>query len=166
MPEIVQAETAYIGLGSNMGDRAAYLRAAVRALDTLTEISLVRVSSIYLSPAVGPGCQGDYYNAAAACRTALPPRALLGQLMRIENNHGRQRSIHWGPRTLDLDLLLYGEHRINAPDLQLPHPHLLVRDFVLAPLCEIAPDLRHPDGEKLSQSLAGLPQTCKKLAPF
>lgn len=162
----MQKETAYIGLGSNMGDRAAYLRAAIRALAALPGVDFLRVSSMYLSPPVGPGIQNDYYNATAACRTALRPRDLLSGLMRIEDDHARQRSVHWGPRTLDLDLLLYGQHRLDTPSLQLPHPHLLERDFVLAPLAEIAPDLRHPNGERLAKRLAELSCSCKKLAPF
>ena len=162
----MRKETAYIGLGSNLGDRAAYLRAAVRALAALPEVDFLRVSSMYLSPPVGPGRQNDYYNAAAACRTALPPRDLLDALMRIEDDHGRQRSVHWGPRTLDLDLLLYGRQRVDAPGLQLPHPYLLEREFVLAPLAEIAPDLRHPDGTRLVERLAELSCSCKRLAPF
>lgn len=137
------AATAYIGLGGNLGDAAGTLRAALDALHALPRTRLLRASRLYLTPAWGRRDQPDFINAAAALETRLAPRELLDALLGIERDFGRDRSdpgARWGPRTLDLDLLLYGDAAIDVPGLRVPHPHLHERAFVLVPLLEIAPD--------------------------
>lgn len=136
------ATTAYVGLGGNLGDAAASLRAAFDALDALPHTRLLRASRLYRTPAWGRRDQPDFVNAAAALETALSPRELLDALLAIERDFGRDRGdddARWGPRTLDLDLLLYGDAIIDQPGLRVPHPHLHERAFVLVPLLEIAP---------------------------
>jgi 2-amino-4-hydroxy-6-hydroxymethyldihydropteridine diphosphokinase len=134
---------AYVGLGANLGDAAATLRDALRELSGLEHSRLVRASSLYRSaPVDAPG--PDYLNAVAAIETALAPEALLAALQAIERGHGRVRIARNAPRTLDLDLLLYGEREIDGPGLTVPHPRLHLRAFVLEPLLEIAPQVRHP----------------------
>jgi len=134
---------AYIGLGSNLGDREKMLRGALDALREHEGIEVTAVSRFHETEPVGPP-QGKYLNAAAEIRTTLDPRKLLGALQETEDRFGRERAVRWGPRTLDLDLLLYGDVIINEPDLQVPHPHMHERLFVLEPLCEIAPHVIHP----------------------
>ena len=132
-------ETAFIGLGANLGDAAATLAAAFEALARLPQSRLVARSSLYLSQPVdadGP----DYVNAVARVDTGLSPRQLLDALLAIEHDHGRARSHRNAPRTLDLDLLLHGERVIDEPGLVVPHPRLHLRAFALLPLAEIAPD--------------------------
>lgn len=140
--------SAYIGLGSNLGDSAAVLRAAVRALADLPGSRLVRASRLYRTAAWGRTDQPDFLNAVAQLETALPARELLAAMLRIERDAGRARSAdgsdRWGPRTLDLDLLLYGEATIVEAGLHVPHPHLHERAFALAPLVEIAADVAIP----------------------
>ena len=133
---------AYVGLGGNLGDVAATLAAAFDALAALPLTDLVARSSIYRSPAWGITDQPAFLNAVAALDTALEPAALLAELLRIERAAGRERigALRWGPRTLDLDLLLYADAVIDQPGLRVPHPHLHERAFVLLPLAEIAPD--------------------------
>jgi len=134
---------AYVGLGGNVGAAEDTLRAAIRAFDVLPSTRVVRASQLYRTPAWGREDQPDFVNAAAAIETALAPRALLEALLGIERACGRERNAdgeRWGPRTLDLDLLLYGGERIDEPGLHVPHPHLHERAFVLVPLCEIAPE--------------------------
>lgn len=141
--------TAHIALGSNLGDRQATLDAAVQSLRNEAGIEVIRVSScIETAPVGGPSGQGAYLNAAAELRTTLPPFALMGVLQRIENQLGRVRTERFGPRTLDLDLLLFGMQTINAEEagiaLVVPHPRMHERLFVLEPLAEIAPFAVHP----------------------
>ncbi|WP_279361005.1 2-amino-4-hydroxy-6-hydroxymethyldihydropteridine diphosphokinase [Xanthomonas sacchari] len=138
-PASVQA---CIGLGGNLGDAAATLRAALAALDTLPQTRLLRASQLYRSPAWGREDQPDFINAAALVTTTLSAPDLLQALLDLEHRHGRQRlpGERWGPRTLDLDLLLYAEAVIDLPGLQVPHPYLHQRAFVLLPLAEIAAD--------------------------
>jgi 2-amino-4-hydroxy-6-hydroxymethyldihydropteridine diphosphokinase len=139
---------AYVGLGGNLGDAAATLRAAIDALDTLPETRLLRASRLYRTPAWGHREQADFVNAVAGLDTALEPRALLDALLDLERGFGRDRgaeAVRWGPRSLDLDLLLYGDRVIDEPGLHVPHPHLHERAFVLVPLFAIAPDLAIPD---------------------
>lgn len=141
------AATAYIGLGGNLGDAAGTLRAALDALDALPRTRRLRASRLYRTPAWGRRDQPDFINAAAALDTRLPPRDLLDALLGLERDFGRERSdegARWGPRTLDLDLLLYGDATIDVPGLRVPHPHLHERAFVLVPLLEIAPELVIP----------------------
>ncbi|MCW0403176.1 2-amino-4-hydroxy-6-hydroxymethyldihydropteridine diphosphokinase [Xanthomonas sacchari] len=133
---------ACIGLGGNLGDAAATLRAALAVLDTLPQTRLLRASQLYRSPAWGREDQPDFINAAALVTTTLSAPDLLQALLDLEQRHGRQRlpGERWGPRTLDLDLLLYAEAVIDLPGLQVPHPFLHERAFVLLPLAEIAAD--------------------------
>ncbi|MEW6755808.1 MAG: 2-amino-4-hydroxy-6-hydroxymethyldihydropteridine diphosphokinase [Candidatus Latescibacterota bacterium] len=137
-------EAAFVGMGSNLGDRWEYLRAGLADLAAVDGLSLERASSVYETDPVGPIAQPRFLNAVVCLRAELPPDKLLHQLQRIEARHGRQRELRWGPRTLDLDLLLYGRLQLHTDELVLPHPHLCERAFVLVPLCEIAPDLTHP----------------------
>ena len=140
----------YIAIGSNLDRPVDKARTAVRALADLHDSELVRVSSLYSSKPMGPADQPDYINAVALIRTTLPPLALLDALQAIELEHGRVRKENrWGPRTLDLDVLLYGDQVIDTPRLTVPHYGMKIREFVLYPLQEIAPDLVLPDGETL-----------------
>ena len=136
--------TAYIALGANLGDPAATVRAAFAALAELPDSRLLRSSSLYRTAPVGLTEQPEFINAAAALVTSLAPEALLDALFEIEARFGRQRAERNGPRTLDLDLLLYADLELDLPRLTLPHPRLHLRAFVLQPLAEIAPDLRLP----------------------
>lgn len=149
---------AYVALGSNLGDRRAHLEAAFAALAALPGTMLEARSAIFETPPFGPLGQQDYLNAVAALSTSLAPHALLESLLAIEKTRGRVRRERWGPRTLDLDLLLHGNISLNDARLTLPHPGMLGRAFVLAPLCELAPDLVF-SGRTLAQHLALLDQT-------
>ncbi|KNZ33023.1 MAG: 2-amino-4-hydroxy-6-hydroxymethyldihydropteridine pyrophosphokinase [Methylibium sp. NZG] len=143
---------AFVGLGANLGDAAAALQAALDGLRKLPLSTLVRCSSTYRSAPVdasGP----DYLNAVAELSTQLAPHELLAELQAIEQLHGRERSYRNAPRTLDLDLLLFGELTLATPTLTLPHPRLHERAFVLLPLVEIAPRLRMPGGAELADLL-------------
>lgn len=141
-PALVRA---YIGLGANLDDPVAQIRRAVTALATLPDTAVAARSSLYRSPPMGPRDQPDYVNAVAAIDTALAAEALLDALQHIERAHGRVRAgPRWGPRPLDLDILLYGERVIRGPRLTIPHPGLAERAFVLVPLAEIAPRLEVP----------------------
>ena len=148
----------YIGLGSNLAQPAEQLQAALSALADLPDSQLIAVSSLYASNPLGPADQPDYVNAVAALDTALEPLQLLDRLQQIELQQGRQRKAErWGPRTLDLDILLFGNQLIDLPRLQVPHYHLQERPFVLYPLAEIAPDLQLPDGRDLPTLLQNCP---------
>lgn len=138
--------TAYIGLGSNLGDRSGILRSALDALGEREGIQLVAVSRLIETEPEGPPDQGRYLNGAATILTSLSPRELLTAMLEIETAHGRNRSTEtrWGPRRLDLDLLMYEDQIIDEPGLVIPHPRLHQRTFVLTPLAEIAPDAVHP----------------------
>ena len=133
---------AYIGLGSNLASPIAQVRQALDELTMLPLSRLVTASSLYASRPVGPQDQPDFINAVAALETRLSPLALLDQLQALEQQHRRRRQRHWGPRTLDLDLLLYTNDHIDTPRLRVPHPHMTARAFVLAPLAEIAPSIQ------------------------
>jgi len=134
--------TAYIGLGSNVGDKAASCR---KALDLLGRIGrVVRVSSFYSTEPIGYPDQDDFINAVAELETGLSPLALLAACHVIEDELGRSRLLRWGPRTIDLDILLYGDQVMNSTELTIPHPLMAARRFVLVPLCEIAPQAVHP----------------------
>nr|VFK44206.1 MAG: 2-amino-4-hydroxy-6-hydroxymethyldihydropteridinediphosphokinase [Candidatus Kentron sp. SD]VFK49789.1 MAG: 2-amino-4-hydroxy-6-hydroxymethyldihydropteridinediphosphokinase [Candidatus Kentron sp. SD]VFK81161.1 MAG: 2-amino-4-hydroxy-6-hydroxymethyldihydropteridinediphosphokinase [Candidatus Kentron sp. SD] len=138
-------QKAYIGIGSNMGDSVATTHSALAALAGLPETILLSTSMLYRSFPLGPIYQPDFINAVSAIRTSLAPLSLLSWLQSIEQRHGRTRDgARWGPRTLDLDLLLYGELRIVEDVLTVPHPALCERAFVLYPLYEIAPELKVP----------------------
>ena len=128
----------YIGLGSNLGDREANIRAALRHLEECGRIRGVRCSTLHeTDPVGGPPGQPRYFNAVAELETTLSPRQLLARMQEIERRHGRQRDISNGPRTLDLDLLLYGEKVIDEDDLIVPHPRMWERPFVMRPLEEV-----------------------------
>ena len=138
---------AFVALGSNLGDRLALLIAGREGLAQLSETRLVGASSVYETKPVGGSPQGAYLNAVVVLDTGLIPSALLRCLLKIEASHGRRRDLEtqrFGPRTLDLDLLLYGDQCVNEPGLEVPHPRLHERAFVLEPLCEVGPDLIHP----------------------
>ena len=129
--------TAYVGLGSNLDDPARQLNTALEELRQLPDSTMTGVSSLYTSPPMGPSDQPDYVNAVCALETRLGAEGLLDHLQQIEQCHQRIRTIHWGPRTLDLDLLLYGDQSIRSPRLQVPHPGIAERAFVLLPLAEL-----------------------------
>lgn len=147
---------AYVGLGSNLGDRTAHLLLGLSALSRLPDTHLLRLSPIYETEPVGPS-QPPYLNLVAELETELPPRALLGEMLRIERAQGRERRERWGPRTLDLDLLLYGDLVLKEEDLEVPHPRLHQRAFVLVPLLDLLPEGRHPLlGQSFRELLASL----------
>ena len=148
---------AYIGLGSNLDRPVDQVLSALQKLSQIPGIKLMAVSSLYQSAPVGLTDQDDFINAVAQIKTVLEPLALLGQLQSIEQNHQRQRLIRWGPRTLDLDLLLYDQLILRTERLTLPHPQILQRRFVIEPLLEINPQIRLPDSNcPLSQVLQQL----------
>jgi len=149
---------AYIGLGSNLADPRSQLLTAFDELARLPRSRLQATSSLYRSAPLGPPDQPDYLNAVAALETKLAPLALLAELQAIEAAHQRVRGERWGPRTLDLDLLLYADQRIDLPGLTVPHPGLPERSFVLYPLAEIAPALAIPG----HGALDGLLEQCAR----
>lgn len=146
--------TAFIGLGANLADPAAQVEYAFGELARLPHTCLAARSSLYVSAPVGYDQQPDFINAAARLETGLSPRALLAALLDIEHRHGRERTFRNAPRTLDLDLLLYGAARFHEPGLALPHPRMHERAFVLEPLMEIAPELIIPGHGPLQTLLA------------
>lgn len=137
---------AYVGLGSNLQDPQAQLRLALDGLNRLPDTRVIKCSDYYLTQPVGPVPQADFVNAVCELETALQPLALLRQLLALEARAGRRREgvVRWGPRVLDLDLLVYDQEVINEPELILPHPHLTERAFVLIPFAEIAPYVHVP----------------------
>ena len=148
---------AYIGLGSNLDAPAQQLRSALQALGEIATSRLVSASALYTSDSLLPG-QPRYTNAVAALDTALAPLALLDALQAIENDQGRVRKERWGPRTLDLDILLFGDQVLDLPRLQVPHYHMHARPFVLYPLAELVPaDFQLADGRRLAQLLEACP---------
>jgi 2-amino-4-hydroxy-6-hydroxymethyldihydropteridine diphosphokinase len=147
---------AYIGLGSNLEDPQDQVERAFQELDTLANTRLLARSALYQSRAIGPE-QPDYINAVAQLETSLAPLDLLDALQAIEQAHRRVRLQHWGPRTLDLDLLLYGNDTIQHPRLNVPHPYLTQRSFVLYPLADIDPNLQLPSGQSLQTLLSQCP---------
>lgn len=134
----------FLGLGSNLGDRERNLRRSLEVLSRREGIEVLRVSRILETKPVGGPPQGDFLNAAAEIRTTLGPRGLLEELKRIEGELGRVPGVRNGPRTIDLDILLYDDLSVEEPDLEIPHPRMLERAFVLDVLVEIAPQKRHP----------------------
>jgi 2-amino-4-hydroxy-6-hydroxymethyldihydropteridine diphosphokinase len=156
---VTRETIAFIGLGSNVGDRAAHIAGAIAALGATAGIVVERVSEPIETDPVGPPGQGPYLNAAARLRTTLDPPALLEVLLDIERGHGRDRTaeVRWGPRTLDLDLLLHGPLVLDEPGLTIPHPRMHERDFVLRPLADVGPDAVHPGrGRTVRELLADL----------
>lgn len=150
---------ALIAIGSNLGDRRACLRLARRRLAGLPKTALIRGSAVYETPPVGPPGQGPYLNAAVRLETDLTPHAMLEAMQGIEREAGRDRAseVKWGPRTLDLDLLIHDGLIIDDDQLTLPHPEMHERGFVLVPLCDVARDVRHPRlGRTMGELLAGV----------
>lgn len=149
--------TAYIALGSNMGDKKAYLDGAVKAISETKGCELLRISDYICTAPYGGVEQDDFLNACLSLRTLLTPHELLGRLHEIEQAAKRERLIHWGPRTLDLDILMYDDLVMDTEDLIIPHIEMHLRDFVLKPLAQIAPWKRHPLlGLTVAQILAQL----------
>jgi 2-amino-4-hydroxy-6-hydroxymethyldihydropteridine diphosphokinase len=134
-----------LGLGSNLGDSARTLDEALARLGRHPQVELLRQSRYLQTPPVGgPAGQADYLNAAALVRTSMSPHALLIACQEIENELGRRREVRWGPRTIDIDLLLYDDLVLNEPDLTIPHPRMAERQFALEPAAEIAREMQHP----------------------
>ncbi len=142
----------YIALGSNLGDRAANLLRAVSLLKQ-RGVKIVKISDFMETEPYGVTDQPLFLNAAAQVSTTLEPLPLLKVMLQVEQDMGRVRQRHWGERNIDLDLLLYGERQLHSEELTLPHPDMLNREFVLAPLAEIAPQLRHPTAHKTIREL-------------
>lgn len=153
------ATTCLIALGSNLGDRLENLLVGVDELAIAEGVEIDTLSSLYeTAPVGGPEQQGPYLNAALTATTTLTAAELLALLHRIEASRERERTVHWGPRTLDLDLLVHGDLVSSHPELHLPHPRLHERRFVLVPVCDVAPDLVHPVlGRTMRELLAALP---------
>lgn len=148
---------AWIGLGANLGDPSSTLAAALRELHRLDELRVVTVSSAWRTPAWGVTDQPDFLNAVACLETALQPRDVLKALLAVESRLGRQRDgQRWGPRTIDLDLLVHGQATLCQPGLVVPHPRLAERAFVLVPLHSVAPDLVVPGLGRVDELLAAL----------
>lgn len=148
---------AYIAIGSNLASPLEQVNAAVQALGEIPQSRIVAVSSFYRTPPLGPQDQPDYLNAAVALETALPAETLLDNTQRIELQQGRVRKAErWGPRTLDLDIMLFGHETINTERLTVPHYDMKNRGFMLWPLFEVAPDLIFPDGTSLKSILDSL----------
>lgn len=158
--------TCYIGLGSNLGSPVANLHSAIAQLAGTDGVELRGVSRFYASKPMGPQDQPDYVNAVACIKTTFSAHELLQALFTVERAHGRVRdaSLRWGPRTLDLDLLLYGDETIDAPDLHVPHPGICGRSFVVLPLADLAPHLVFPNGRTLQDCLQAL--ACDDLHPL
>lgn len=149
--------TAWIGLGSNQDSPLQQLHLALEALQQLPDSRLVDASPVYQSRPVGPSDQPDFLNMAARLETGLGPIELLDQLRAIEDIQGRVRERHWGPRVIDLDLLLFDNRIIDEARLKVPHPELPNRDFVLRPLVDLDPELTLPDGRRIRNLLARCP---------
>ncbi|AJQ87431.1 2-amino-4-hydroxy-6-hydroxymethyldihydropteridine diphosphokinase [Xanthomonas oryzae pv. oryzicola] len=154
-------QTAFVGLGANLGPAEASVRAAIATLGAVPQTTLIAASRLYRTPAWGHADQPDFINAVAQLRTGLAPLPLLEALLGIEQAFGRERRAgeRWGPRTLDLDLLLYAEQVIDLPQLQVPHPHLHARAFALLPLSELAPQAIIPGHGTVRHALQAI-DTC------
>lgn len=146
-------ETVFIGLGSNMGDKYLNIKIAVQFLKNITGVFIIKESSIYLTKAWGKEDQDDFLNQVVKIETTLSPRQLLTKLQEIEIKMGRERVEKWGPRLIDLDILLYGDQVISSQELTVPHPYMQKRLFVLYPLQEIEPELVFPDGRGIKEVL-------------
>lgn len=154
----IDAVTAWIGIGGNLDDPVAHVCRALKDLAAVPDSYVLAHSSLYRNPPMGPAAQPDYINAVASMLTTLEPEALLDALQGIEAAHGRMREgERWGPRTLDLDLLLYGDRVIDTQRLSVPHPGMRDRAFVLHPLAEVASDLIIPGTGRLQDLLAACP---------
>jgi len=159
--------SAYLGLGSNLGNRLAFLRGARDTLVNRPEVELIQASSVYETEAVGgPPDNPLFLNTVLKVQTSLTPRQLLETCLAIEDEFGRSRPVRWAPRTIDIDILFYADQIISEEDLTIPHPRLQERAFVLAPLIEIAPDLKHPLLEQSITELAAGSSGVADLAPL
>lgn len=148
----------FIGLGSNLLQPIEQLRKACEAMARLEDTQVVAVSAFFASAAVGPGEQPEYVNAVAELETSLSPLTLLKALQAIEASQGRERGqVRWTARTLDLDILLYGNMVIGLPSLQVPHPRMMLRNFVLEPLADLYPNMIFPNGTPMARALAECP---------
>jgi 2-amino-4-hydroxy-6-hydroxymethyldihydropteridine diphosphokinase len=158
---------AYIGLGSNVGNRLQYLQRAVQCLDNTHGVQVTAVSSVYETAPVGPPDQSWFLNAVAAMETSLSPPALLELTQGIERGLGRETPYRWGPRSIDLDILLYGHTQLHTQTLVIPHVEICQRAFVMTPLLELDPHLVLPDGTALKTCLSDLspPQQVRYFAP-
>ncbi|MCO4329783.1 2-amino-4-hydroxy-6-hydroxymethyldihydropteridine diphosphokinase [Staphylococcus hyicus] len=152
----------YLGLGSNIGDREQQLQSAVERLDQVTEIHVQHMSSMYETKPVGYVEQPDFLNVCLHIKTTLSPEALLHQCLRIEKELHRVREVRWGPRTIDIDVLLYGDEIIESEQLIVPHPRMTARAFVMIPLNEIAAHVIEPRSKKTIQSLVQPDETVVK----
>ncbi len=141
----------YIGLGSNQGDAIANLREALKLMEGINGLRIIAVSSLYLTEPLGHSDQPWFHNCVAAIDTELSPGQLLKKLQQIENTLGRVRTVRWGPRTIDLDILLYNELRLDSENLTIPHPRMAERAFVMVPLAEIAGQALFPDGRTAAE---------------
>jgi 2-amino-4-hydroxy-6-hydroxymethyldihydropteridine diphosphokinase len=148
-------------MGSNLGDRRTFLKEASLEIGSHPQLRVIRLSSLYETEPVGYLDQGWFLNQVMEIETTLTPEELLTFLQGIENKLGRKRLIRWGPRVIDLDILLYGNRTIETPKLIIPHPRMYERGFVMIPLQEIAPDLVHPDGKTTREHLDMLMKTEK-----
>jgi 2-amino-4-hydroxy-6-hydroxymethyldihydropteridine diphosphokinase len=160
------AESSYLALGSNLGDRLANLQQAVDLLGDRDDLTVLRSSRVYETEAVGPP-QPDYLNVVIEASTTLPPPELLQACLAVEEEMGRVRTERWGPRVIDVDVLTYGREAINLPGLEIPHPRMHERLFVLAPLLELEADPVLPGGRRLSgiRLGAGGPASVRPVAP-
>jgi 2-amino-4-hydroxy-6-hydroxymethyldihydropteridine diphosphokinase len=155
---------AFIGLGSNLGDRLANLHQAIDALAAGPDIAVLRSSRVYETEPIGPP-QPRYLNAVVEVRTSLPARDVLAACLQVEDEMGRERGERWGPRVIDLDLLTYGDERIDEPGLTVPHPRMHERGFVLIPLLELEADPPLPDGRRVADLRLG-PESLAGVRPF
>ena len=159
--------TAYIGIGSNVGQRSSFCRRAVSALDDTPEVRVTAASGLYETEPVGGPPQRSFINLVARIETSLGPRTLLGVCKEIERMLGREPSdIRWGPRVVDLDVLTFGDEKINDEDLEIPHPLMLQRKFVLVPLLEIEPDASDPWGTHYSDWIEEAEGKVRLVEPF
>jgi 2-amino-4-hydroxy-6-hydroxymethyldihydropteridine diphosphokinase len=159
--------TAYIGIGSNVGERELFCRDAVEALGEASGIVVQKVSSLYETEPVGGPPQRSFVNLAVRIDTELSPQRLLETCKGIEERMGREPSdIHWGPRVVDLDVLLFGDEKVNEPGLEIPHPRMKERRFVLVPLLEIDPDVADPWGDRYAGAIDEAEGEVQLLEPF
>ncbi|SHG44119.1 2-amino-4-hydroxy-6-hydroxymethyldihydropteridinediphosphokinase [Thermosyntropha lipolytica DSM 11003] len=157
-----------LGIGSNLGDKKANLETAIREIGDIKGVEITGISSFYITPPWGREDQDEFLNGVVEIETDMPPLELLHRLQAVEINMGRERKEKWGPRNIDIDILLYGEEVMDLEELKVPHPYMRERLFVLVPLAEIRPDLVFPDdgahiGEVLAKALRNGKENIRKL---